>query len=356
MGNQQVVRGLSELSNTIRGLGRDKSQHEATMTNLGLQKAKQEYDIGRQTKADARADELYGLQKPGRELAFAQDTKAQQDYNAPVTMATLMGSPEALEHFLHTRKGTGDKSVKGKANIDIFLKDMGWKYKKDEPGMPIYTKSGQMLKKGEFPVESYEVWLKSNMDPKRRARGQREKLDYALRTGKITPEAYQRGIAKINEYVNNIPVQVAENEFLIEKLSKFDASWAKKRIERLTQKNDDLLKEQRGTKNQRALVGLKARTKSGSDEKPGRFTLKNTGKPVTVAQLKTLWKQHFNLPDELSLMLMEADPKRKADVEAYKKKISVNSFRDFVNRMTVEGDKLNWDKPQDSNEDPLGIR
>ena len=264
-GNNQVLWALNQLSNTVRGIGRDKGQSDISMANLGLRGARQDYDMGRQTRADERSDELHEQGAPGRELKFGQDEAALADYNAPVTMPMIMSSPEAVEHLLHTRKGSGDKSVKGKANIDLFLKDMGWTYDKDG-GMPIRTKSGDLLKKGEFPVESYEVWLKSNMDPKRRARGQRERNDYELNAGKITPQAHAVNLAKISDYENSIQTQVAENANLIERLGSFDAPWAKKRIVRLTDKNDALLKEDRTRKAADKRAAAKTKTGLGTKD------------------------------------------------------------------------------------------
>ena len=283
-GNNSVLYALDNLSRTVRGFGRDKSQHELGMANLGLQGARDEYNMGRQTRADARADELHESGAPGRKLKFGQDEAALADYNAPVTMSMIMSSPEAVEHFLHYRKGGDSKAIEGedaidptatkvknpiagKANIDLFLKDMGWTYDKDGD-MPIRTKSGDFLKKGEFPVESYEVWLKSNMDPKRRARGQRERNDLALRSGEITPQAHAANLAKISDYENSIQTQVAENANLIERLGSFDAPWAKKRIARLTDKNDALLKEDRARN--AADKGVTAKTKAGLGTKDSR--------------------------------------------------------------------------------------
>jgi len=277
MGNNAVVRELARLSNTVNQLGLNKSRADYNMANLGLQGARQDYDIDRQKNADIMAGEVHAAGAPGRELKLGRDEKALQDYNAPVTMSDLVSSPQAAEHLLFTREGKGDKSTAGKANIDIFLNDMGFDYDKTPGGaMTILSKAtGKRIKKGEFPAEAYTTWIKSNTDTKRRIRGQREDNDDLLQAGKITPEDHAAREAVIFDFENNIPAQIQENKNLIENLSRFKQPWADKRILRIIEKNEALIKEDRATKAAiaaaRTKAALKAKDNRGKFQKDAEF-------------------------------------------------------------------------------------
>ena len=99
-----VQRALSELAKTLgsRG-GIGEARIRGATAALGLRKA--EYDIGRQRKSDARAEEIYGLQKPALERQAAEDRYAIEEITPNIKQ--LIKDPSALAHFFYERTAGG---------------------------------------------------------------------------------------------------------------------------------------------------------------------------------------------------------------------------------------------------------
>lgn len=262
MGNQAVVNELARLSQTVRGLGRDAGRHKVDMANIGLQGARDEYNIGRQTRVDERADEVHAAGAPGRALKLNQDERALEAYNEPVTLGKLMGnSVQGVEHMMAITKEEKAKGNKARVNVERYVDDMGWTSDKI-PGAPMVVrdKSGQALKTGEFGqhYNRFRLWTKGNTSFEKRVRGQLEATGDALEAGDISPEQYQARKEKILAYKNNIFAQIEENEKDIADMRRYNQPWAIKGANRLEAKNDALRKEIRMEAARKAAATRKA--------------------------------------------------------------------------------------------------
>lgn len=354
MGNNQVVHALDTLSRTVRGIGRDKSRSDIALKSLGLRGKQQDYDMTRESVIDDRATEKYEQAQPGRELKSQEARTDLEAYNKPFGVASL--GVDAIEHGLHELK---DKTLV----VEKWAKILDDEYVLDkDPDSPTHTsflKDGKTIPVGSINQRDMEAAIRSTLHPELTARTRYEKIDADLAKGTITQQQHSLKREQIFEFVNNIPKQIGANETVIKELSRIGTSAAKQRIKELERKNDNMAKEWRTREavNKRLAERTKAGVGKGKEKAPkaGWLTLKKVkedgktyseGEKVTISQLKTLYREHNNIPDEFQLLMMEMseNPEKKNMAAEYRKKLDINSFRDFVNRMTIEGKSYNWDK------------
>ena len=274
MGNQQVVHALDTLSRTVRGLGRDKSQANIALKNLGLRSKKQEYDMFRQTESDERATEMYEQEKPGRDLKSQEDVAASSAYNTQLTSSDLVRSAEGAEFMFYKNKD-------GQVNIDKLAKDLDYDVDKSELGKFKYYHKGtnRPILHGEAGP-ALKAWALANTSGKRVKRSKIEKLDQALTEGGINQVQHDEGVAQIEADFNNPTKLIQQAQTRIAAFEPFAATkWGKAGIVKDNARIEKLQTEMRAA----ALATKNARIKATTSIKDTRTPLqKNAQYMVSI--------------------------------------------------------------------------
>ncbi len=252
----QVSEALFRLGEVARRGYQDVGRREFQGAQLGLQRAKQSYDIGRQQTADAQRNEIFEQGRPGRENQFAADELINKRRKEPVTIAGMAPTNHAMQFFLlggSSGKGgrltnygeEGDEGGKQDAGIpkelpfytgiqQITKAHFDTKEGSPTRGHLISNKTGKSLTWGDMEEKAGEIeaYTMANMGVGHIMRTVKNKLDSTFQNGEIDRKQYREGMVqynKMNTTEKKIELLNKQLEFLIP----FKQTWAKNAIKRI---------------------------------------------------------------------------------------------------------------------------
>ena len=203
MPREQTLRALRDLSNTLQTSIPQQGRGRLATASLLNRQAKDQFQMGRQKKADARQEEIYDLQKPGLELESTKAQGALDRRNTPVDIVNLTGGNlSSMIHMAHVFKG--------------FESEFGGKLDKDS--RYIELEGGKKLTIGDLESNpgATERAFRAYTDRKLLAESKLDELGEIranAKKGQYSPEEIQNFTAQYKKarlYRNNIKQQIAD--------------------------------------------------------------------------------------------------------------------------------------------------
>lgn len=359
---------LHDIGNTLQqGMG-NMGQHDIKMEQLGLQRALQEHNLGRQREMDT-------LTRPGLEVAAEENKQKLTQMNEPVTLQSLGINNEAsMAHWMNPPTGGGDTLLQKATGL------LGAKYDTDpeSPTRGSFLKSdGTLLTNKDIAPKSNELaeLIISNTDPIYLADGQ--KMQAQLDRAKLIKQGVKgndprlveldKKMAGIDKVLKDPEAKVKLLKRQRDMVSKFSGEDAKKNVARMDAEITKLegtmaktAEENRKYAWEREKLGIQetgktARAQKSAEAKERAAKIIHGGKAVKLSPQDT--EKAKVIQNEIKSNLAVIQAFNKGDVEATATQAALATRRNIglkkqLEKLGAKSEKAEADK---QNFDPLGL-